>query len=406
VSAATSTRWAFLSASGLQRAEVCAWAYAIDQAAEPEVVTTLDAEGEPVTDDTADESVDAARGTAIHAYLERVMGGTPRAAALALVPLDVAETCEGIRLDALPKGRPEVAYVLDVATGQAREIQRTEHRSYGALGPSEIPGTADLVVPATNNRGTPMVVDWKTGFEPVTPAADNLQLAFHALCVRALTGASEVAVAICRIAPDGRHAVDAHVLDAIELDTALERLRAVVAAIHAARTARVDGARPAVRESQHCKWCPAKPSCPSYAAEAATLARLDDGWTDSVRAQLANPADAAYWWQRIEKADHVLKEIRKLLRARVAQGAIPLPGGYEVREVPTARRRIDGKRALAVLRERFGNDVAEAAAEVKVSQKSLREACGDLSEEVMAALEADGAVTRFETTQIRRAKAR
>lgn len=399
---------AFLSASGLQRAERCPFAYAMDQGGDfgPRVLV-VDEDGNAVDDEEeSEESRDAHRGTAIHAFLERVMGGMPRAAALALAPLEVSETCEGINLDALPKGRPEVAYALDVTTGAARELPRTQHRGYGTLGPSEIPGTADLIVPPAHGRGTWLVVDYKTGYDIQTPAADNLQLAFHALCVRALHGVDEVGVAICHIDDLGRHRVDAHVLDRIELDAALERLRGAHAAVEAARAELAAGRAPVVHEGLFCKWCPAKPSCPAYAIETATLAKLEDGWLDGVKRQLANPADASYWWQRIDKAKHVLKEIDKLLRERVQQGPIPLPGGYEVRVLSATRPRFDGRRALAVLRDQFGPEVAEGATTITVTKKSVREACGEDAEAVFAVLAEHGALSTYEQRQVRRVKAR
>lgn len=390
-------RHSMSSASGLERLEKCPASGAILIAAAVPVATV---------DDDDEESTDATRGTSGHAFLENIQRGMPRAAALALCVPDVLDACEGIRLASLPKGRPEVAYVLDVQTWTVRELPRTTHRGYGALSDDEIPGTADLIVPAENNNGLVMVVDWKFGFEQVTPAAQNLQIQFHAVIQEIVTGATEVAGAIYRFDEEGRCLPDVHVFDAFELADARERLSRIHAAVQSARASVASGEAPKAVDGSHCKWCPAKPSCPIYAAEAATLARIGDGWDESIRSQLADNDGASYWWAKIERAEHVLKAVKSALRDRATHTPIVLPDGHTVRLVPGTRRTIDGKRALRVISDQFGAEFAKAASDVKVTQKSLREACGELTEDVMAALAADGAIRDIPTTSLRKVKSR
>src|SRR5258707_4400835 len=55
----------------------------------------------------------AARGTAIHAYLEAVSGGQDPAVALEQVPDAWLATCRSIRTADVPSGWPELAYAYD-----------------------------------------------------------------------------------------------------------------------------------------------------------------------------------------------------------------------------------------------------------------------------------------------------
>jgi CRISPR/Cas system-associated exonuclease Cas4 (RecB family) len=367
----------FLSGSGLARAEACPAAYALDADRER----------------AHDERSDASRGTAIHAYCERLSRGVARAKALALCPREVLETCAGINPAAIPAGEPEIAFSLNVATGESRRLERVAHRSYGELLPTEIPGTLDLIVRPENNHGLALVIDFKTGVESVPAARGCLQLEFGAICVANDFGVDEVEIQIARIDEEGAIHFDAHVMDAFALEAARARIARVFARVTEARAARLAGEESKVRESRYCKYCPTKGHCPAYGREAMALATRSEGWLEGLRADLASNDGAAHWYERYKKAAWIVDELKKELDARILAGDIVLPDGRRVRRVPEARRRIDGKRALPLLREKFGEEVAEAAADVKITLTSIRSAFGEDADGVEALLDQEGLIT-------------
>jgi hypothetical protein len=378
--------WAFLSASGLERASVDPWAYALK------------------ADPADDESESAARGTAIHSFFERHDLGFPRELNLSLCDPSVFETCWGISFDGVPPAFPELAWVYDVKTRQARMVKREVHRSYGPLGEYEIPGTADRMIAPMHNDGIARVEDIKTGYESVPDARGCLQLGFFALCLQSFAGCDRVEVAIRRVDDEGRQYVDSWVMDALDLEEMHDRIAALHAGVKAAREARLRGDKPAVRAGSHCKWCPSKGSCPVYAREASGLGLLGDDWVDEIRQRIASNDDAAHWWEKANRASEVVDAVQKLLRERIAQSPITLPDGRTVALASETRRRINGKQALALMAEMYGADVAEVAADVTVTQKSISDAFGDLAPQVMDALDQNGAVSRFEIQKIRTTK--
>src|SRR5262249_12411312 len=122
--------------------------------------------------------------------------------------------------------------------------------------------------------------------------------------------------------------------------------------------------------------------------------------------ELESEADAAAWYERIKRAEHVVKEIKALLRARIAARPVTLSDGHQVRLAKEVRRRLDGKVALRLMTERFGPEVAQQAAEVKVTQASIRAASGEMADDVLRWLDDAGAVVRYDQLTLRVSKAR
>lgn len=373
-----------LTGSGLARARHCPDAYALE-------ASPLQA-----------ESGAARRGTAIHGYLEALLSGVPRDVALADVPEDAHTTCAGIDPRGLPAALAEIPLAFDVATATARVLEKRGHRDYGDLGPTELAFTLDFAVSPALREGVPLVGDWKTGYESVPDAQGCDQLELAALAVRALGGASMVDLAVVRIDGVGGLHWDMVRYDGPALDAALAKLRRTVRGVAAARAARARGEAPAVVPGAHCKWCPAQGSCPAFGAQARHLAALSLDWLAQIQVQLATPEGAAYWWETTKRAGAVLEAVEASLRARLDLGAVDLPDGRSVRRVRERYRRLDGRKALTVLRELVGPAAAEAACEVKASPASIREACGALAPRVLDALREGGAYTEFyrETTRV------
>jgi hypothetical protein len=255
------------------------------------------------------------------------------------------------------------------------------------------------------NDGVALAADWKTGYESVPEARTSLQMALIALCLAAL-GCEAVEVAIVRVDDDGGLHWDRHVMDTLDLEDAHARVAAVLAAVQAARAARRRGEAPKVAEGGHCKWCPAKGSCPVYAREANALGMAGESWVQAARAQLEANDDAAHWLLKVQRAGEVLEVMQGLVKDRVRKAPVTLPDGRVAQIKTQQRKRIDGKLALALLDDLYGPEVAKAAAAVTVTQTSLAEAVGaDLAPRVLQDLDARGAVLRYEVEMMKVGKA-
>jgi PD-(D/E)XK nuclease superfamily len=126
------------------------------------------------------------------------------------------------------QARAEVKLAYDVASRQGRVIGEGAGRDYGTPGPFEIVGSCDVL--GVELRRV-VILDWKTGFADVEPAATNAQLWFYALAAARALGKDE---ALVRIVYTQTGRVDDYEIDALELAqfaSDLERLHVKVAAL-------------------------------------------------------------------------------------------------------------------------------------------------------------------------------
>ena len=152
---------------------------------------------------------------------------------------------------------PEVKFAVDVETGDARVLNSKDARDYSDAKPTEIVGTADLVV-TENNGSVCWVVDYKTGSSPAHDYDEQMRfLAFAALKVyRPMTGV--VHGSCWQLTPIDRTATDVAIASDATADAYLERLRQLY---------RDATAEPKYQPGQHCKerWCKARKTCKAYA---------------------------------------------------------------------------------------------------------------------------------------------
>lgn len=144
--------------------------------------------------------------------------------------------------------RAEVAYGLNVVTGEARELTLPAPRQYPDLGAEWLPGTAD----ATRLDGDLVeVVDWKTGGKPPR-AKGNGQLYSLAIAAATLHRRPRARVSIVSITTAGC-ITDSHELDAFEMGQWRERLADAHAYVPHAEQ----------EPGPHCDalYCPARGSC-------------------------------------------------------------------------------------------------------------------------------------------------
>jgi hypothetical protein len=384
--------WAFLSASGLERAERDPWGYALHADIEP----PSDPE-KPLTD--------ADRGTQIHSYLERILRGMPRGEALKLCHPDVFETCALIDITKLPAGTPEVVWVYNVYTETVRKLPNTGHRNYGKLEPGDIPGSTDLDAPPNARRPVRLIVDWKTGYESVPQAAGCAQLEFHTVAASVFYGEDEIDQAICRFDEEGRPYWDIHRMDFLAIANAKLRLRRIYDGVAEKRALRRSGVLPGlqdVQEGTQCRYCPARGACPRFAQEAAALARMGPQWLAGVASQLQTDADAAEWWSRIKIAEDVIDKVKLELRKRAEQK--PFRVGTKVVAIKDViRRRVDGEKAKEVIERLLGPEIAALCCETSASITGIQKACGEHADKVFDLLESEGA---FKRSTVRELKAR
>jgi hypothetical protein len=260
----------------------------------------------------------------------------------------------------------EVALAYDVATGRGRVLGVGVARRYGALAPTEIPGTIDLLAIAP---GRLVVVDHK-GFLNVGGAEQNEQLGFYALAAARTYSIDDVSVAVAYEV--GRPSIGE--LDALDHDAFHERLVRLRARV-ADQVARVAaGHLPDVSEGPGCRYCPGAHACP---AKVALVRRLvTGGEADDLELMLPLDDDTAREaYVRLGHAKNLLKRIERAIYARAADAPIPLGDGrYFGKRTTRGNEQLDGEIVHQVLVERYGVETADTAVTREATKTSLKEA--------------------------------
>ena len=347
-----------ITASSLDRIASCPASAAL-----PQVQTTSDA---------------AARGTAVHLYLERIASGELPEEAMESLEGDVRALCEAIDLDRLPKGTsPEIAYAYDVVTGQARELGRRLGRRYTGIASTEIAGTADAVGVGPHSV---FVGDYKTGWS-APKARDSLQLRFLALCAARVYQREAAVVEVIRIRSNGSPWRESAALDVLDLDEVADGLVNLLLRVRRAQEIVAEGRLPDVSEGEHCQFCPAWPSCP---AKATMLVRVASGAAlDPILSLLPlTPEMAGHAWSKLRESRRVLERLERACHAALDQyGEFPLPSGAVLRKVTEeGNEQLDGKVVFAVVRELHDQEVAEAAIQIEASKAGLERALKSAAE--------------------------
>lgn len=264
--------------------------------------------------------------------------------------------------------RAEVAFAYDVSTGEGREIGQGIGREYGPLGPFEVAGTADVI----GRKGSALVVVDKKSYGEVTAAADNPQVRFLALAAARAYGASCADVGITH----ELNALDWAELDAFELDVIALAVRATVVAVAKAMHDARQGITPTFTTGRQCRWCAGFDACPKQ-RELAELVRTD---ALSLRVEagglpLVNDDDAAAAYALSKRLGMLLARMKEMLAARAKDRPIPLPGGMLYGYVTgEGNEQIDGDVAYEVIRDVYGQSVADAAVSREATKKGIREA--------------------------------
>lgn len=282
----------------------------------------------------------------------------------------------------------ECAMAYDVSDDTARALGHIQWRNYQDLGPFEIPMTIDLVIYGERRV---IVIDYK-GFEEVTSAAENAQLATGALAVARASGRDEITVAIVYLGASWRPA-DVATLSVFELDLHAARLRAMMTSSDRS-----------LRPGKHCKYCHAFLSCP----EQKKLAEQASGGEVAMRVEamipFARDDDAADAYDLLQRIKVVVARISAALYARAAERPIPLRNGHMFGKVAKlGNERLDGDVVYATVRELYGAEVADAAVEWHATKTRLESALKGkrgATKKVLDVVRAAGGATRKEGFEI------
>jgi hypothetical protein len=326
------------------------------------------------------EKPSAARGTAIHRYLERV-----RVIGMEAALLEAAEELRpfltAIDFDALPTHlATEVAFLWDWKARTAREIGRNIGRDYAGhlertlqrpIGPTEIALTVDLV---GIGGALGYVGDYKTGRTRYPEPERFAQTLLGALCVRALYDCPDVRVELIYIDADGddfraRGIADSWILDdfADEFARAME-LAEVYELEHKA------GRPIPLRTGEHCDYCEAFKHCEAQTGLVRKLPASVDALLASGYLKRERVVDAYHEIQRYKQLLASMESEIYMLTTRPEIGPLDLGDGHILGPVEETREKLNGKIAASVLEQWHGKEARDEAVTLTMSQEALREA--------------------------------
>lgn len=349
------------------------------------------------------KTADADDGTLRHRYLEQVVDGVAPDEALRALPARVRAECAAYDVAELPRGETEVAFALNVRNCVARRLGAKLGRAYGPLHPDEIAGTADVcgLEWTASNEIVGFVDDFKTGFQPVTPAARHEQLMFLATCLLYTMRLERARVRILRWV-DGDMVADEAWFTRAELDQFVYRLQDRLNLRDHAHRRYLAGGEVATTPGEHCGTCPARGACPRFTALAGELMTVSgprgpghDAWLAGVRGALAHsPARRAQVYAFLERTKQLVSLLEHVVREDVAaRGPIALEDGRVAGFKTVRRRAINVEVAVAVLRERFPQEVVDRAVISTTTQAAIKRAVGRGVRALMDAIEARGGVS-------------
>ncbi|HNU82337.1 MAG TPA: DUF2800 domain-containing protein [Thermoanaerobaculia bacterium] len=331
---------------------------------------------------------DAERGHAGHRYLELVGGGMAAEQALAQIAEEHRQLCQDIQLDGLPLNheeyRQEVAFAYDLETGAARELGAGLQRDYSSRTPSEIVGTADVVL-----RDLVEVWDYKfEAFESrCPPPAKNPQLLFLALAACRTRGVDSAIVGLIHIAPDGTHWTEHADLDAFDLDTFEWELKKIRKKVLDAAAVVERGLTPQVSQGPWCRYCPATPHCPAILGLLRAAAGLPEEvlalrssglpeTAESLHAALRNgtPDQWRAAYERMRQHEAAVKIAKHALWLLAGEQPFEVGDGQVYGPVRSDRKVYEARKARAALLELHGPEVAEAACEFETSAAAIERA--------------------------------
>lgn len=271
-----------------------------------------------------------------------------------------AELADMVRTGTLPPelarfvpagARAEVAFAFDVISRTAVIIGEDIGRNYGTRGAAEIAGSCDVLAV---DGDAAVIVDWKTGFRAVEPAATNAQQSFYAMTAMKLTGCDRAIVRIVYTKTGACDEAEFSSFDLLDFASQLEQLLVRVSAQQAARN---DATGVSTREGSWCRHCPVnKAHCPS---KSALLVQIANGGLRVVGESALTPERAADAYRQVQAVRSMLDDAEKRLQTWVKEnGAIDLGNGQAYGYYQRAgKSKLDVDAAMKAITELTG-DVA------------------------------------------------
>lgn len=299
--------------------------------------------------------------------------------------------------------RAEVAFALDIATGDAREVGDCIGRNYGEpRTPFERFGTADVV----GQLDRALVIVDKKGFEEVTRAAENPQLRFLAAAASRVYRPERIEVAINH----ELRGLDVAELDAFDLGMIPHQLRQVEIDVAQAMADTRAGRPPAFNTGRWCRWCPAYDACPQQRELAALVRRPDDDVELSLVTAIVDDSDAPAAYQLWKRIGILQKRLGEALYGIAARAPFPIGGGkFFGKHSVLGDREYDGPTVHAVVAEQLGRDVADRVVEMTASQAQFERVVKPLvprgkfsaaKRSIFGEVERLGKMNRKQTTEI------
>lgn len=326
-----------------------------------------------VFDETPSDA--ASRGTVVHAYLERVASGIePEEAVLMIGPDDAKhrDACRAIDLSSIADLLAldhEVTLAYSPSTDTARVLGQSLGRAYDAAGVTadEIPGTPDVIgVDLKNRRG--LIIDYKSGWAKLPPAAQNWQLRGGAIALARAFDLDEIEVQIVFLRDGQSVRRDRAVFHAADLAEIAGQMAIAWARALADRAAYRDhGIFPDATKGAHCRYCPSAHACPAFTS--IVRASLDEAIVPGQIGTLTEE-ELAHAWRRISVAEAGIKMLKEAVRANAVRRPILLETTAEGEHVWLGLTQVEGN---DVVDPDIANDVlgAELAPDDPVEQRAI-----------------------------------
>lgn len=332
----------------------------------------------PITEEVSSD--DAKRGTAIHAFLERVRVIGLEAAILE-APLELRPFLLAIDFESLPTHlATEVAFLWDYKARTAREIGRNIGRDYdGHLArtlqeprrDTEIPLTIDLVGVDTAN-GIGYVGDYKTGRTRYPPPDQFAQTLIAALCVREVYGVATVRLEVIYIGYDADDFRERAVVDAWGLDDFADELERALDLAEVYELEHKAGRPIPLNVGDHCDHCDAFKHCEAQTGLVRKLPATVDALLASGYLTRDRLVDA---WHQCER----LKQLITAIQSEICMASTREPGGLDLGDgtvlgpVEDRREKLVGAIAANVVERHYGKAARDEAVTITMSKEKLRE---------------------------------
>lgn len=323
----------------------------------------------------------AAVGTANHAaYEKRILEGD--------IPEALSSTFPGVT-----QWFAETKLAYNVATRTARVLGHGNDRDYTkADDPFDLTGTCDVY---GIDGDAVVAVDWK--LRSFVAARDSYQLKFYALALCKALGKSVAKLAIFpEIGAPSLATFDLFDFDSFETELHQIYLRA-------------SSPPKEYNVGSQCRYCPGFLNCEKTTQE---LALVTTGATPAhveLSLPLETDDEASRFYLLFQRVDALAKRMRSAVYARAAERPIPLPDGMQLAQrAVKGNRQIDADKAYDVIREKYGQKIADAAVTRETSQVAIEAAlkAGGIAspkptkDALVAQLEKSGGVTRKDSTTV------